>query len=139
MMDIIVLLPWNKNRFCLPCVMYINWNYHLICLLLLVLLSGYVHLNPGPAYPCGQCSLNVNSDDKALCCDGCNQWVHVSCDHFISESVYDNFVGSPTSDPWFCSNCIAPSLDLTVLNTIHFIFTVFASMLAVCFHNILLY
>jgi len=31
-----------------------------------VLLCGDVHMNPGPEYPCGKCSLNVNDDDK-LC------------------------------------------------------------------------
>ena len=55
--------------------------------------------------PCGKCRLNVNDDNKALCSDGCDQWIHVSCDQYISESIYDHLVKSPSSDPWYCT-CI---------------------------------
>ena len=40
-----------------------------------------------------------------MCCDGCDKWVYVSCDEYLTEDVYDFMVQNP-SDPWFCSICI---------------------------------
>ena len=32
-----------------------------------------------PNYPCLVCSKNVNNNHRAICCDICDQWVHVRC------------------------------------------------------------
>ena len=95
-----------NDRFRFPRVMGFNSEKAPFHFFLLVLLCGDVHMNPGPDYPCGKCSLNVNDDDKALCCDGCNQWIHVSCDQYISEDIYDSLVQAPSTDPWYCCSCI---------------------------------
>ena len=77
-----VVLSCSNGYFRSPRVAGFNWRNASFCLQLIILLSGDVHLNPGLEYPCGKCRLNVNDDDKALCCD---QWIHVSCDRYISE------------------------------------------------------
>lgn len=77
---------------------------------MIILLSGDIHLNTGPDYPCGKCGLNVHDDDKALCCDKCDKWIHVSCDQYISETIYDELVQQPSSDPWFCADCVVSSI-----------------------------
>ncbi len=54
-------------------------------LLLLLLLSGDVELNPGPGqvndsiYPCACCELKVDYGMKALQCDHCSMWYHKTC------------------------------------------------------------
>ena len=30
-------------------------------------------------YPCSVCSKNVNTTHRAICCDVCDQWVHIRC------------------------------------------------------------
>ena len=72
----------------------------------LLILSGDVALNPGPGYSCGVCSVNVEDCDRAILCDMCETWYHVSCDPLISDSQYDAFVQSPNDVPWFCSRCV---------------------------------
>lgn len=78
-----------------------------IYLYFVILLCGDIHQNPGPAvFNCGVCGLNVSNADKAICCDMCEKWVHVTCDPYISESEYDRLVQNPTADPWYCCTCI---------------------------------
>lgn len=78
-----------------------------IYLYFIILLCGDIHQNPGPAvFNCGVCGLNVSNADKAICCDMCEKWVHVTCDPYISESEYDRLVQNPTADPWYCCTCI---------------------------------
>ena len=61
-----------------------------IHLLLVLLLSGQVELNPGPItpnqsstlstnYPCGICQKKVNDSHHALLCDKCELWFHTDC------------------------------------------------------------
>ena len=63
------------DRFCLPRVLLFNWRKRPLYLQLLLLLSGDIHLNPGPISPviflCGLCSEAVPDVVKAMCCDGC--------------------------------------------------------------------
>ena len=64
-------------------------NHSGIYLYFVILLCGDIHQNPGPAvFNCGVCGLNVSNADKAICCDMCEKWVHVTCDPYISESEY---------------------------------------------------
>ena len=77
---------------------------------LLLSLSGDVHLNPGPVSPgvflCGNCDEAVSDVNKAMYCDSCDEWIHVFCDHYLTEDKYDHLIQNPSSDPWFCSACI---------------------------------
>ena len=75
--------------------------------LLFLLLCGDVHPNPRPvsSYPCGVCKLDVSDSDAAVCCDVCDQWVHVSCDNFLTMDTYNDMVLHPSDDIWTCSVC----------------------------------
>ena len=59
-------------------------------LLMVILLSGQIELNPGPGttnstlnseaqYPCGVCKDNVDEDARAILCDKCELWYHTQC------------------------------------------------------------
>lgn len=70
---------------------------------LLVLLSGVVHLHPGPVkYPCAICSRPVASNPCALQCDRCDFWGHIKCVG-VSQAQYNQLIGSSTS--WECPSC----------------------------------
>ena len=85
-----------------------------INLLLVLLLSGQVELNPGPItpnqsstlstnYPCGICQKKVNDSHHALLCDKCELWFHTDCLVFpvSNYSTLLNF----TSFIWVCTDC----------------------------------
>ena len=48
-------------------------------ILLLLLMSGNVHLNPGPIFPCSMCAGNVIWRSKSVQCCTCSKWVHLRC------------------------------------------------------------
>ena len=52
-----------------------------LCLLifLLLLMSGNVHPNPGPIFPCSVCFGNVTWLGKSVQCCTCSKWVHLRC------------------------------------------------------------
>ena len=85
------------DTFCF-CHFHIKLN-NIIALSVLLLLSGDIELHPGPSaradHPDNICTLVVEGSNKALCCDICDQWVHVVCDPGIEESTYD-IVANPT-------------------------------------------
>ena len=85
-----------------------------IHLLLVLLLSGQVELNPRPItpnhsstvstdYPCGICQEKVKDSHHALLCDKCDQWFHTDCPkfHVSNYSTLLNF----TSFIWVCTDC----------------------------------
>ena len=76
--------------------------------LYLLLLCGDVQLNPGPTidFPCSVCGINVLDNDKAVCCDSCDKWVHVSCDPSLSNSLYDEMIQMSLKNAWFCTACM---------------------------------
>ena len=53
---------------------------HLLILLLL-LMSGNVHPNPGPIFPCFVCAGNGTWRGKSLQCCTYSKWVHRRCSH----------------------------------------------------------
>ena len=83
----------------------------------LLFLSGDIQPNPGPDRPdyalCSICGDTVLDDHKAVCCDLCESWVHVSCDSSLSDEIYDDMIKEPSTDPWFCDVCF----KLTPINT----------------------
>ena len=66
------------------CLTYIN--------ILLMAISNDVQLNPGPTnndstiYGCGTCTQPVTWDHRAVVCDTCDQWYHISCQEIRSET-----------------------------------------------------
>ena len=50
-----------------------------LLILLLLLMSGNVHPNPGPIFPCSVCAGNVTWRGKSVLCCTCSKWVHLRC------------------------------------------------------------
>ena len=80
-------------------------------LLLLLLMSGNVHPNPGPVFPCSVCAGNVTWRGKSVQCCACSKWVHLRC----SQLSLSNFraLGSSHSQscPPCCNTVTPPSSD----------------------------
>ena len=55
------------------------------------------------SYPCNLCNKPVASTHKALCCDICDNWVHIKCNS-VSASDYELLKHSDSK--WFCVKCI---------------------------------
>ena len=48
--------------------------------IVLLLLSGDIHPNPGPPkHPCGTCDTSVRSNQRRVVCDTCGTWSHIKC------------------------------------------------------------
>ncbi|XP_060799413.1 uncharacterized protein LOC132901016 [Neoarius graeffei] len=83
------------------------WHHGLI----LLLLSGDVHINPGPVQqfnqdPCGVCQNQVKSGEKGIQCDSCDVWHHVRClPAEISLTDYQYDVLSSSDAEWLCHTC----------------------------------
>ena len=75
-------------------------NYFLI---LALLLSGDISLNPGPVkYPCIGCKKPVKSNQQ---CDFCDQWIHRKCTNPLMAEPNYKRLGQST-DNYYCYNCI---------------------------------
>ena len=82
-----------------------------------LLLSGDVEVHPGHSeFLCAVCSHVVSDSDAALCCDQCNQWIHVSCEPNVSLDFYNDLVSQPVDDLWFCSQCLNGTTDEVTTN-----------------------
>ena len=65
---------------------------------LLLLMSGNVHPNLGPIFPCSVCTGNVTWWGKSVQCCACSKWVHLRCSQ-LSLSIF-RALGS--SHSWSC-------------------------------------
>ena len=86
--------------------MIIKWSYSPFCVLLL--LSGDIQSNPGPELAlelCSVCKKVVLDDHKAVCCDLCESWVHVSCDRSLTDDLHEGMVREDSNEPWICAVC----------------------------------
>ena len=78
-------------------------RYHI---LLGLLLSGQIEINPGPRapkYPCGECGKGVRWG-KSIACDECDTWFHKDCLQMTSI----NFAASENIS-WICCRCALPN------------------------------
>ena len=50
-----------------------------LLILLLLWMSGNVHPNPGPIFPCSVCAGNVTWRGRSVQCCTCSKWVHLRC------------------------------------------------------------
>ena len=75
---------------------------HLLIFLLL-LMSGSVHPNPGPVFPCSVCAGNLTWRGRSVQCCTCSKWVHLKC----SLSSKCRTLGS--SHFWSCPSCYVPA------------------------------
>ena len=39
-------------------------------------------------FPCGICQKAVGKKHKAVCCDLCNEWIHIACNN-LNEKTYN--------------------------------------------------
>ena len=62
-------------------------------ILLLPFISGNVHPNPGPIFPCSMCAGNVTWRGKSVQCCTCSKWVHPRCS-LLSLSKFRNLSSS---------------------------------------------
>ena len=72
-----------------------------LLILLLLLMSGSVHPNPGPIFPCSVCAGNVTWRGKSVQCCACSKWVHLRC----SQLSLFNFRALGSSHSWSCPPC----------------------------------
>ena len=64
-------------------------------------MSGNVHPNPGPIFPCSVCTGNVTWRGKSVQCCACSKWVHLRC----SQLSLSQFRALGSSHSWSCSPC----------------------------------
>ena len=84
--------------------------------LILPLMSGNVHPNPSPIFPCSVCAGNVTWLGKSLQCCTCSKWVHLRC----SQLSLSKFRALGSSHFWSCFPChntVTPSSDSSVMYT----------------------
>ena len=74
-------------------------------LLLLLLMSGNVHPNPGPIFPCSVCAGNVTWRGKSVQCCTCSNWVLLKC----SQHSLFKFRALDSSHSWSCPPCCVPT------------------------------
>ena len=72
-----------------------------LLILLLLLMSGNVHSNPGPIFPCSVCAGNVTWRGKSVQCCTCSKWVHLRC----SQLSLSRFRALGSSHSWSCFPC----------------------------------
>ena len=72
-----------------------------LLILLLLLMSGNVHPNPGPIFPCFVCAGNVTWRGKSVQCCTCSKWVHLRC----SQLSLSKFIALGSSHSWSCLPC----------------------------------
>ena len=79
-------------------------------ILLLLLMSGNVHPNPGPISPCSVCAGNVTWRGKSAQCCACSKWVHLKCSQ-LSLSQFRALGSSHSLSCLPCRITVTPSSD----------------------------
>ena len=88
-----------------------------LLILLLFLMSGNVHPNPSPIFPCSVGAGNVKwGGGKSVQCCTCSKWVHLRC----SQLFLSKFRALGSSHSWSCFPCrntMTPSADTSNMYT----------------------
>ena len=79
-------------------------------LILRFLMSGNVHPNPGPIFPCSVCAENVTWRGKSVQCCTFSKWVHLRC----SQLSLSKFRTLDSSHSWSCPPAVFPLITLTL-------------------------
>ena len=61
-------------------------------------------------FPCGICQKAVGIKHNAVCCDLCNEWIHISCNN-LDNKTYKLLQDSSTKQ--FCINCTKKEIPFT--------------------------
>ena len=56
-------------------------------------------------YLCLKCMVAVADEDRAITCDLCEGWQHISCDNIVSEKLYDEILNGRADLEWLCKKC----------------------------------
>ena len=75
-----------------------------ILILLLILMSGNVHPNPCPVFPCSVCAGNVIWRGRSMQCCTCSNWVLLKC----SLLSFSRFKTLGSSHSWSFPPCCVP-------------------------------
>ena len=95
---------------------HFSWPSLALLRLLILLMSGNVHPNPGPIFPCSVCAGNVTWRGKSVQCCACSKWVHLRC----SQLSLSQFGALGSSHSWSCPPCritLTPSSDSSYMYT----------------------
>ena len=85
---------------------------------LLLLLSGSVELNPGPArvkFPCGECKRAVTKRGKSIACDNCLQWFHKN-GVGMNETIFNCYSNDQNLE-WICTKCGIHNVSTSLFNS----------------------
>ena len=92
--------------------------------LFLILLSGQVEVNPGPPmsgslnlssiFPCGYCEDPVTWEQRGICCDSCDMWLHKDC---VDMGSITFLAYSTTNVSWICCRCNHPNFDRNLFHS----------------------
>ena len=52
-------------------------------------------------FPCGYCTKNVNTNQKALQCHQCQRWIHIKCND-LTVDEYILIKGNLSDSKWLC-------------------------------------
>ena len=87
-----------------------------LLILLLLLMSGNVHSNPCPVFPCSVCAGNVTWRGRSVQCCTCSNWIHLKC----SLHSFSRFRTLGSSHTWSCPPCCVPAFfgDPTPTSTV---------------------
>ena len=86
-------------------------------------MSGSVHHNPGPIFPCSVCAGNMTWLDKSVQCWTCSKWVHLRC----SQHSLSRFRTLDSSHSWSCPPCCVPIRNTVTLSSDSYTSTVQSS------------
>ena len=76
-----------------------------LLILLLLLMSGNIHPNPCPVFPCSVCAGNMTWRDRSVQCCTCSNWAHLKC----SQLSFSRFRTLGNSHSWSCPPCCVPA------------------------------
>ena len=81
-------------------------------------MSGNIHPNPGPVFPCSVCTGNMTWRGRSVQCCTCSKWVHLKC----SLISFSKFKTLGSSHSWsFPPCCVSDSSgNPTPTNTVTF-------------------
>ena len=79
-------------------------------------MSGNVHSNPGPIFPCSVCTGNVTWRGKSVQCCACSKWVHLRCSQLFLIPIQSSCQLSLLELPP-CRITVTPSSDSSDMYT----------------------
>ena len=66
-------------------------------------------------FPCNVCLRNIRGNSKAVCCDFCDNWVHIKCNS-ISSSRYAELSEEDNNESFLCITCFNNELPFGLEN-----------------------